>query len=193
MACAIYVYTSLRLSFDCWPEQPRSRCYLRPTSSIECHVPISIFSQTKASLPSLPSTTPCSQEILSARLVAKATHLNRLILHRQTTPVSAPMKWSNKHPELVNFKDDGYRTRARNMSPDALWVRQCLKYRTKVSSGCGVAFSGLMLLPTLGVSTLGLWVSGRTLDIARRKEKIIDEEVARRHLPNYERKKRDTL
>ena len=102
------------------------------------------------------------------------------------------MKWF-KDSEVVNFKDDEYEKEAKNMSPDALWLRECLKYRTKVSSGCGIAFSGLMFLPTFGVSTVGLWMSGRTLDISRRKEKIIDMEVTRRNLPHYEKKKRDIL
>lgn len=101
------------------------------------------------------------------------------------------MKWNSKEP--FYFDDDQYRVRAKNMSPDALWMRECLKYRTKVSSGCGVAFSSLMAVPTLGGSVLGLWASGRTLDIARRKEDIIKKEVDRRNLPHYEKKKRDTF
>jgi hypothetical protein len=101
------------------------------------------------------------------------------------------MKWTSKEP--FYFDDNQYRERAKNMSPDALWARECLKYRKKVSSGCGVAFSSLMVVPTLGGSTLGLWASGRTLDVARRKERIITEEVARRNLPHYEKKKRDVL
>ena len=103
------------------------------------------------------------------------------------------MKWNSKKPELVRFNDDVYLERVKNMSADALWLRECLKYRTKVSSGTGVAFSSIMFLPTFGASTFGLWVSGRTLDVARRKEKIIEQEVKRRNLPHYERKLRDTL
>ena len=98
---------------------------------------------------------------------------------------------SKSEPELVKFDDAKYEQKARRMTSDAIWLRQCMKYRTKVSSGCGVAFSGLMFVPTFGVSTIGLWISGRTLDIARRKEKIIDAECARRNLPPYEKKKRD--
>lgn len=50
-----------------------------------------------------------------------------------------------------------------------------------------------MLLPTLGVSTLSLVANGRTLDIARRKRKVIDAEARRRNLPDYEKTKRDLL
>lgn len=101
------------------------------------------------------------------------------------------MKWNSKEP--VWFDDQVYRERAKKMSPDALWLRESSKYRAKVSSGCGVGFSSLLVIPTLGTATLGLWASGRTLDLARRKEKVIKDEVTARNLPHYERKKRDTL
>lgn len=95
--------------------------------------------------------------------------------------------------ELVKFDDNEYKQRAKNMSPDALWLRQCLKHRTKISSGFGVGTAALLVVPTLGASTVGLWISGRTLDIARRKECIIDEEVKRRNLQAYQKRKRDYM
>lgn len=101
------------------------------------------------------------------------------------------MKWLSKEP--FSFDDDDYTERAKNMSADALWTRQCKKYRTKVSSSTGIGFSSLMLLPTMGVSTLSLMANGRTLDIARRKRKVIDAEARRRNLPDYQKTKRDLL
>ncbi|KAH8668891.1 hypothetical protein BX600DRAFT_460903 [Xylariales sp. PMI_506] len=98
-----------------------------------------------------------------------------------------------KHKEAFWFDDKEYEERARNMSPDGLWLRQCLKHRKKVSSGVRVGFSSIMLIPTAGVAVTGLWYSGRTLDIARRKEKIIDDEVQRRNLPPYQLNPKDTL
>lgn len=92
-----------------------------------------------------------------------------------------------RQSEIVWFDDEKYKKRAKNMSPDALWMRQCLKHRKIVSSGVTVGVSSLMILP------IGIWISGRALDIARRKEKIIDNEVRRRNLPPYDKKLKDTL
>lgn len=79
------------------------------------------------------------------------------------------------------------------MSAHALWMRQCKKYRTKVSSSTGIGFSTIMLIPTVGVSSLSLVANSRTLDIAPRKRKVIDAEARRRNLPDYEKTKRDLL
>ena len=109
-------------------------------------------------------------------------------LSSNSSLIQAKMKWLSKEP--FTFNDNEYSERARNMSAHALWMRQCKKYRTKVSSSTGIGFSSLMLIPTVGVSLLGVVANGRTLDIARRKRKVIDAEALRRNLPDYEETKR---
>jgi len=101
------------------------------------------------------------------------------------------MKFGSK--EAVWFNDAAYARRMRRMSPDELYLRSSRKHRTKVSSGTGVGYYSLLTMPTLGVAAPALWYNGRTLDIARRKERIIKKELAARCLPPYENTLRDTL
>lgn len=101
------------------------------------------------------------------------------------------MRWDRK--EVFWFEDDKYEQRARNMSPDALWTRQARKKRSTVTSGTSVGFSSIATVATLGLATPGLIMSGRALDIARRKRNIIKREVNRRNLPHYKTKAKDIL
>lgn len=52
--------------------------------------------------------------------------------------------------EIYHFDDDEYTIRLRNMNPDALYKRACLKVRAVVSSGAGVVVTSILVILTHG-------------------------------------------
>ncbi|KAK4631221.1 hypothetical protein CLAFUW4_02639 [Fulvia fulva] len=93
--------------------------------------------------------------------------------------------------ETFKFSDKKYAQRARAMTPTTLWELERSTLTSKVKAGTGIGVSTLLLLPTLGVSGVGLAYSSRAVDIARRKVKAAKEEIKRRNLPPYDKTKRD--
>lgn len=93
--------------------------------------------------------------------------------------------------ETFSFSDEDFAENAKHMTPDTLWGLERSTLQSKMLAGTGIGISSLLLLPTLGISTLGLAYSSRAVNIARRKLEIAQAELERRNLPAWHKTKRD--
>lgn len=58
--------------------------------------------------------------------------------------------------ETFSFSDEEFAENAKHMTPDTLWILERSTLQSKMPAGTGISISSLLLLPTFGISTLGL-------------------------------------
>lgn len=93
--------------------------------------------------------------------------------------------------EVFWFRNAEYEKKLREATPDELWDRELCKFRTACGSATAIACGTVLMIPTLGLALGGVVWSGRTLDLAVTKRKMVKAEIERRNLPHYETTKRD--
>ncbi|KAF4592466.1 hypothetical protein GQ602_002765 [Ophiocordyceps camponoti-floridani] len=95
--------------------------------------------------------------------------------------------------DFFSFSKAEYKTRVASYTTQRLQEQQILKTRQRISSSFSIG-SGVVAAPVSGGATLAVSAYGsRRLHVARKKLRLIEEELVKRGQPLHKLQKRDVL